>query len=144
MYQISLDQALQSGKPTALLFATPGFCRTATCGPSLAVMEGLQKQFGAQMNFIHVEVYRYPFSDSFQKMQDLGNKAAQENRDLTPQEESTGYSAAMVAWHLQSEPWLFLIDRHGAIAGRFEGGITSEELTPTLQKLLNGQPLLTG
>jgi hypothetical protein len=123
MYQISLDDALKSGKPTALLFATPAFCQTATCGPSLKVMEGLQKTYGDRMNFIHVEVYKYPFGESAGK------------GDL---------SEPMVAWHLQSEPWLYLIDAKGAIAARFEGGITSEEIGPALEKLIAGQPVVVG
>ena len=126
MYQISLDQALTSGKPTALLFATPGFCKTATCGPSLQVMQGLQKQYGDKMNFIHVEVYKYPFGESAQH------------------QDNSGLSDPMVAWHLQSEPWLFLIDAKGMIAARFEGGITKEEIGPALEKLIAGQPMVVG
>jgi hypothetical protein len=126
IYQISLDDALKSGKPTALLFATPAFCQTATCGPSLKVMEGLQKTYGDKMNFIHVEVYKYPFGESAQ-LQD-----------------GSGLSAPMVAWHLQSEPWLFLIDAKGTIVARFEGGITNEEVGPALEKLIAGQPVVIG
>jgi hypothetical protein len=123
MYQISLDAALQSGKPTALLFATPAFCASATCGPSLQVLEGLQKTYGDKMNFIHVEVYKYPFGESAGK------------GDL---------SAPMVAWGLKSEPWLYLIDAKGTIAARFEGGITQEELGPALEKLITGQSVVLG
>jgi hypothetical protein len=123
MYQVSLDDALKSGKPTALLFATPGFCATATCGPSLQVMEGLQKTYGDKMNFIHVEVYKYPFGESAAK------------GDL---------SAPLVAWGLRSEPWLYLIDSKGTIVARFEGGITKEELGPALEKLIAGQPVVVG
>jgi hypothetical protein len=123
MYQISLDAALQSGKPTALLFATPAFCASATCGPSLQVLEGLQKTYGDRMNFIHVEVYKYPFGESAGKA------------DL---------SAPMVAWGLKSEPWLYLIDAKGTIAARFEGGITQEELGPALEKLIAGQSVVLG
>jgi hypothetical protein len=126
MYQISLDDALKSGKPTALLFATPGFCKTATCGPSLQVMQGLQKTYRDKMNFIHVEVYKYPFGESAQR------------------QDSSGLSDPMVAWHLQSEPWLFLIDARGMIAARFEGGITKEELGPALEKLIAGEPVVVG
>ncbi len=126
MYQISLDDALKSGKPTALLFATPGFCQTATCGPSLQVMQGLQKTYGDKMNFIHVEVYKYPFGESAQR------------------QDTSGLSEPMVAWHLQSEPWLFLIDAQGTIAARFEGGITKEELGPALEKLIAGQAVVVG
>jgi hypothetical protein len=123
MYQVSLDAALTSGKPTALLFATPAFCQTATCGPSLAVMEGLQKTYGDKMNFIHVEVYKYPFGESAGKGE---------------------LSAPMTAWHLQSEPWLYLIDAKGTIAARFEGGITKEEIGPALEKLVAGQTVVVG
>ena len=141
MYQVSLDQALANGKPTALLFATPAFCKTATCGPSLDVMQGLQKQYGNQVNFIHSEVYKYPFDQSVQLQQDATQKAAQEKRAPTPDELSAGLSDAMVAWKLDSEPWLFLIDAKGTVAGRYEGGITKEEMGPALEKLIAGQPV---
>jgi len=141
MYQISLDQALHNGKPTALLFATPAFCKTATCGPSLDVMQGLQKQYGDKVNFIHSEVYKYPFDQSVQLQQEAGQKAAKEGRALTAEEQNAGLSDAMVAWKLSSEPWLFLIDANGKVAGRYEGGITKEEIGPALEKLIAGQPV---
>jgi len=141
MYQVSLDQALTNGKPTALLFATPAFCKTATCGPSLDVMQSLQKQYGDKVNFIHSKVYKYPFDQSVQLQQDAAQKAAKENRAITPDERNAGLSDAMVAWQLDSEPWLFLIDAKGIVAGRYEGGITKEELAPALEKLIAGQPV---
>ena len=141
MYQVSLDQALTNGKPTALLFATPAFCKTATCGPSLDVIQGLQKQYGDKVNFIHSEVYKFPFDQSVQLQQDGVQKATKENRAPTPDELSAGLSDAMVAWKLDSEPWLFLIDAKGTVAGRYEGGITKEELGPALEKLIAGQPV---
>jgi hypothetical protein len=141
MYQISLDQALKSGKPTALLFATPAFCRTATCGPSLDVMQGLQKTYGDRVNFIHVEVYKYPFEQSVNLQAKAAAAASQSNRPMTEEEARTGLADAMVAWHLESEPWLFLIDAKGIVAGRYEGGITKEEIGPALEKLIAGQPV---
>jgi hypothetical protein len=141
MYQVSLDQALTNGKPTALLFATPAFCKTATCGPSLDVIQGLQKQYGDKVNFIHSEVYKFPFDQSVQLQQDATQKASKENRAPTSDELSAGLSDAMVAWKLDSEPWLFLIDAKGMVAGRYEGGITKEEMGPALEKLIAGQPV---
>ena len=141
MYQISLDQALTSGKPTALLFATPAFCRTATCGPSLEVMQGLQKIYGDRVNFIHAEVYKYPFDQSVNLQAKAEAQAAQEKRPLTAEEARAGLSDAMVAWRLASEPWLFLIDAKGIVAARYEGGLTKEELGPALEKLIAGQPI---
>ena len=66
---------------------------------------------------------------------------ANENRAPTPDELSAGLSDAMVAWKLDSEPWLFLIDAQGMVAGRYEGGITKEEMGPALEKLIAGQPV---
>ncbi|KPV49997.1 hypothetical protein SE17_29495 [Kouleothrix aurantiaca] len=141
MYQISLDEALKNGKPTALLFATPAFCRTATCGPSLDVMQGLQKTYGDKVNFIHVEVYKYPFDQSVAAQEQAAATAQKENRSLTEAEAATGLAEAMVQWKLSSEPWLFLIDAKGVIAGRYEGGLTKEELGPAIEKLIAGQPV---
>jgi hypothetical protein len=141
LYQISFDQALTQGKPIALLFATPNFCRTATCGPSVTVLSQLQQKYGDRMIFIHSEVYRYPFGDSARLQAESIAKAQQEGRNPTAEELSAGLSDAMVAWDLPSEPWLFLIDAKGIIAARYEGGITSEELTPAIEQLLAGQPI---
>jgi hypothetical protein len=123
MYQISLDDAIDSGKPTAVLFGTPAFCSTATCGPSLNVLGELQKTYGDRMNFVHIEVYKYPFSESA----------------------GTGtLSEPMLSWGLRTEPWLFLIDSKGIIAARYEGGITTEEISPALDKLIAGEAIVFG
>ncbi|HWQ15842.1 MAG TPA: thioredoxin family protein [Roseiflexaceae bacterium] len=144
LYQVSLDEALASGKPTALLFATPAFCRTAVCGPSLQVVQALQKRYGGQVNFIHVEVYRHPFSESFRQQEEVFRRLAEEGRAPTEEERRVGLSDAMAAWNLPSEPWLFLIDAQGTIVARYEGGITEEEIGPAIEKLAAGQPIQEG
>jgi hypothetical protein len=141
LYQISLDDALKSGKPTAVLFATPNFCKTATCGPSVTVLSQLQKRYGDRMQFIHSEVYRYPFGDSAKLQAENVTKAQNANRALTPEESRAGLSDAMATWKLPSEPWLFLIDAKGIIVARYEGGITSEELSPAVENLLASKPI---
>ncbi len=144
MYQISLDEALQNGKPTALLFATPAYCRTAVCAPSLSVMQALQKIYGDRINFIHVEVFRYPFRESFEAQTAVFQKLAQEGRAPRPEERNVGLSDPMIAWGLQSEPWLYLIDANGVIVARYEGGITREEMTPALENLIAGKSPQSG
>ncbi|MFQ3632591.1 TlpA family protein disulfide reductase [Roseiflexus sp.] len=144
MYQISLDEALQNGKPTALLFATPAYCRTAVCAPSLSVMQELQKIYGDRINFIHVEVFRYPFRESFEAQTAVFQKLAQEGRAPRPEERNVGLSDPMIAWGLQSEPWLYLIDANGVIVARYEGGITREEMTPALENLIAGKSPQSG
>lgn len=117
LYQLSVREALKQRKPLAILFGTPGFCKTAVCGPSIQVMGNLQRTYGDRMNFVHVEVYQYPFAESVQA-------------------NPPRFSAGMTAWGLQSEPWVFLIDATGLIRYKYEGGITDDELTLVLDELL--------
>ncbi len=58
LHRLSIDQAVTSGKPTVILFATPRFCHTRTCGPNLQVMQSLAQNYNDRVNFIHVEVYK--------------------------------------------------------------------------------------
>lgn len=137
LYRISLDEALRSGRPVAVLFATPGFCRTAVCGPSLKIFSDLERVYGTRMHFIHVEVYTYPFNEAFKQQSEMIAQAHLTGQQPTLEEIHIGHSAPMVAWNLQSEPWLFLIDARGIITNRYEGGITREEIEPAIQQLLN-------
>lgn len=115
LYRLTVAEAITSGKPTAVLFATPAFCTSRTCGPSVDVLSALAKKYGGQMNFIHIELYRS--QEDF-----LAGKPVPE----------------VAAWGLPSEPWLFLIDRQGRIAAKFEGGLTRQELEPALVRLIQG------
>jgi hypothetical protein len=95
MHEVSLDDALARRRPIALTFATPAYCMTAVCGPSVAVLDEVRRtgEFG-DVVFIHVEVYA-----------DAGQTVAE----------------AVRAWELPSEPWLFAIDRDGRVVDRVDG-----------------------
>ena len=60
LYQVSIAEAVASGKPTVISFATPAFCVSATCGPQVSDISELAREFRGQANFVHVEVYRDP------------------------------------------------------------------------------------
>jgi hypothetical protein len=114
-YRTSLVQAIASGKPTVLLFATPAFCQTRMCGPTYDVISALQNKTGDAANFIHVEVYSglpNPASNGFQ------------------------LDVAMKAFGLTTEPWVFLIDKGGVIKWRVEGPVTGGEIEQHLAPLL--------
>jgi hypothetical protein len=120
LYRLSIADALAAGKPFLVSFATPGYCQTAVCAPNLSVIKQLKTEYAAQVNFLHVEVYPYPFGESFQE----GRRVA-----------------AMQEWNLLTEPWTFLVDASGTIVARYEGGITLNELEPALQALAAGEPI---
>jgi hypothetical protein len=95
MHQVSLRQVL-GRRPVALLFSTPQLCISKVCGPVTDIAVELEHTYGRRIAFIHEEVY-------------VDN---QPSRGLRPQ---------LKAFHLQTEPWLFTIDRRGVIAARLEG-----------------------
>ncbi len=113
-YQVSLKQALQSGKPTVLLLATPSFCTSRLCGPAYDTTTAIENKYGDKLNYVSLEVYS-----------GLPNPAAT-NYQLAP---------IMHALGLTTEPWLFLIDRDGSVTYRVEGLFTADELEPYLQAL---------
>ncbi|MDX1448915.1 MAG: hypothetical protein R3246_07590, partial [Acidimicrobiia bacterium] len=53
MHELSLDEALESGRPTVVVFATPAFCQTASCGPTLDVVGEVMDDY-PDVNWIHV------------------------------------------------------------------------------------------
>jgi hypothetical protein len=109
-YELSLDAALASGRKTVVVFATPRFCATATCGPVLDLVKGIAPRF-PDVNFVHVEVY--------------------ENLDPADGEDLV-LVPAVVDWRLPSEPWVFVVDGTGTVAAAFEGTVAPEELQAAL------------
>jgi hypothetical protein len=119
LHSISLDEALQNGKPTVLCFGTPLLCTSRLCGPVLDEQVLAFQHVGKdRANFIHVE--------EFLPGPDLQPPAATlENR-----------SPAFKAWALDTDPWMLIVDRQGAIQFRALGPVTAPEIVQALQPLL--------
>jgi hypothetical protein len=112
LHTISIADALQpADKPLVVLFATPALCTSATCAPELQAVQQLHTTYAERANFIHVEIYQYPFD---------GLHTAQ----------------TVDEWHLPSDPWTFVVDKSGIVRDRFEGAAPFEELEPSLQSVL--------
>mgnify|MGYP002078364080 CR=1 FL=1 len=120
LYQLTVADAIAAKKPFVVSFSTPGYCQTAVCSPNMLVLKQLKEQYKDSVNFLHVEVYPYPFGESFQ----AGRRVQ-----------------AMSDWKLRTEPWTFLVDGQGVIQARYEGGITFSELEPALAQLAAGEPV---
>jgi len=58
MYQYSVDQALASGKPVLLEFATPAHC--TPCDRQLQMIKSLVQEYQGKMIFIHMDQYDNP------------------------------------------------------------------------------------
>jgi thiol-disulfide isomerase/thioredoxin len=55
MYQYSLDQALATGKPILLEFATPGHC--TVCDKQLQMLKALIDKYSPDLLFLHMDQY---------------------------------------------------------------------------------------
>jgi hypothetical protein len=100
-------------EPVVLLFATPALCQSRVCGPVVDVEEQVKTERPDDAAYIHMEIYN-------------DNNAS---KGLRPQ---------VSAYHLQTEPWLFVIDKDGRISTRIEGAFSVDELNAALDKVSSG------
>ncbi len=124
LYQVTVREAIEGPLPTVVVFASPAFCTTATCGPQVDTVSELGAKYNGQANFIHVEIYDNP--DEIQG-------------DLT----RARIAATVDEWgltmlpHWFNESWTFVLDTDGLVQDRFEGFATLVELEESLQATLN-------
>jgi hypothetical protein len=91
------------------------------CGPVTDEVYLVFKDIGpAKANFIHVEEFL------------PGPKL----QPPAPTEENQ--SPGFKAWHLLTEPWVFVIDGDGIIQARFEGPVVAPQIETALRPLLSG------
>ena len=113
-YQTSEDQALAGHKPFVLVFATPAFCTSQICGPTLDKIKALAASY-PNVTFINVEPYKMQFSAG----------------RLQPVLDANGQlqvNDAADAFKILSEPWIFVVDGQGRVTGTFETLASPDEL----------------
>ena len=117
LYELSIHEALQQDKPVVIVFATPAFCVSATCGPQVGELTKVKESVGDLANYIHVEVFEEPHL----------MKEARPTGDLVP---------AVEEWGLPTEPWTFIIDSQGLVRAKFEQFTTASEIESNLREIL--------
>ena len=117
LYLTTVADAVSSGRPSVITFATPAFCRTATCGPQVEIVSALREKFAPRANFLHVEV--------FENAHEIDGDASKLRLD-----------PAMAEWGLLTEPFTFVVDGGGLVASKFEGFVTEGELEAALAAVL--------
>lgn len=121
-YRQSVAGALAAHEPFALIFATPAFCTSATCGPTLDVVKSAAAPFKDRMDFIHVEPYELDMVD--------GHLRPVLNADNLPVSVE-----ATEAWGLPTEPYIFVVDANGKVTAKFEGIASADELTEAFEQI---------
>ncbi len=109
LLRYSIADSIAEGVPFVVAFATPAFCQTRACGPTVDTVDKLRQEVGeAGVRFIHVEVYE----------------------DNDP---NKGVNEWMAEWGLPTEPWVFVVDGAGVIKAKFEGSVSLDELREAVE-----------
>ena len=117
-YELSISDALAAGKPFVVAFATPAFCQTQLCGPTLETVKSVASDFPG-ITFINVEPYVMAMNG--QSLQPVLTSQG----ELQPAPWTT-------AWGLVSEPFIAIVDAEGTVRAKFEGTIGADELRGAL------------
>jgi hypothetical protein len=118
-YETSEADAIAAKKPFVLIFATPKFCQTATCGPTLDKLKPVAAAH-PQVTFINVEPYLLK-DDQGQLQPDLD---ASGNLKAAP---------ATLAFKLSSEPYVFVVGADGKINSSFELVFSADEIDAAIK-----------
>jgi hypothetical protein len=115
LHRFTIAEAIQQGRPALVLFATPLYCTSQFCGPTVDGLEALSKAYAEKAVYIHVEIWR-DFQNS------VVNEAAADwlwpdrTKDLT-------------------EPWLYLIGADGTVLDRWSPLFDPDEVAAELEAL---------
>ena len=120
-YETSVADALAAHKPFVLIFATPKFCQTSTCGPTLDKVKPIA---AAHPNLTFINVEPYVLTDDQGQLQPVVD--AQGNLQAVP---------ATLAYKLISEPYVFVVGGDGIVKASFELIFTPDEIDKALAGL---------
>ena len=105
-HEVTLTEALQSGKPVVYFIGTPAYCKTGTCAPGLDALIALSKKVGEAAVFVHADVYT----------------------DKT----ATTAAPAVLAYKLAYEPLLYITDSKGVLVNRLDAVFDVTEMSSAL------------
>ena len=102
--------------------ATPAFCQSAQCGPTLDRVKAVAADAPDNVRFINVEPYQLTFTEGR-----LQPNLDAKNNQLQPVE-------SVNTWGILTEPWVFTVDGTGVVRGSFEGVLGEDELKASINK----------
>jgi hypothetical protein len=106
-----------------VFFATPAFCQTGYCGPTVNLVKSVAIDYEDEIGFVNIEPYELEMTDvGLQPVRD-------EEGRLVPVE-------AVVDYGIPVEPYLFLVDAAGDVFAKFEGVVGADELRASIEDAL--------
>jgi hypothetical protein len=120
-YETSVADALAAKEPFVLVFATPKFCQTQACGPTLEKIKEVAADH-PDVTFINVEPYLLVDEDG-QLQPELDAKG---NLQAAP---------ATKAYGLLTEPYVFVVNDEGVVTASYELIFTPDEIDEAISAL---------
>lgn len=93
-HEVTLTDALASGKPVVYIIGTPAHCQTGTCGPGLEYLVSAAPDYADRAVFVHAEVYT--------------------------DDTATTVAPAVTALNLVYEPVIYVTDATGTVVDRLD------------------------
>ena len=116
MQAYSIGEAISSGKPFLVIWASPLFCMSKLCSPVIEEVVAIKALYEDRIRFIHIEPW---------------------NVDVARETGVLQFTENAKIWGLHSEPWVYLVNKYGIVVDRFEGPVSSEELEYSINSLLS-------
>jgi hypothetical protein len=120
-YTNSASELLAEGTPFLIAFASPAFCVSQACGPTLTLLKSAADR-NPNVVIVHVEPYQMSWNGT---------------RLIPVLAPGGGLQATSIvtAWQVPIEPWIFTVGSDGRILRSIEGVISPEELDAALAEL---------
>jgi len=122
-FERTVGEVVTAGQPSLVFFATPAFCQTGYCGPTVNLVKSVAIDYEDEIGFVNIEPYELEMTDvGLQPVRD-------EEGRLVPVE-------AVVDYGIPVEPYLFLVDAAGDVFAKFEGVVGADELRASIEDAL--------
>jgi hypothetical protein len=122
-YDRTVAETVTSGRPSLVFFATPAFCQTGFCGPTVELVKSVAIEHEGEIEFVNIEPYELHLTEN--SLQPLLDEAGQ----LQPVQAALDYGIPV-------EPYLFLVDAEGNVFSKFEVAIGGDELRAAIEDVL--------
>ena len=113
LHEVTVSDAVATGKPTLVVVSTPVFCVSRFCGPITDSIQTLVPDYEGRANFVHIEVWRDFEGTTL-------NRGAAEW--IYPDEDAEPF-----------EPWVFLVDGGGTVLQRWDNVANLDDVESALE-----------
>jgi hypothetical protein len=122
-YERTVAEVVSAGQPSLVFFATPAFCQTGYCGPTVNLVKSVAIDYQDEIGFVNVEPYELALTEN----------------GLQPELDADGQLVpvqAVLDYGIPTEPYLFLVDADGNVFAKYEGVVGADELRAAIEDAL--------